>query len=232
MNTIIVNIICEGQTEDLFVRQVLKPFFINRGIVLKSRILLTSKKKNQRGGMISYSQAIRDVKHWISENNSKNSEKHYYTTMFDFYALPADFPGMTEASKHVNAYDKVYAIEKSMSEDFQADCFIPYIQLHEFESLLLSDVPKIAERFPKEQRTINSFQVILKQCYENPELVNTGRQTAPSKRISDVVERNRNYKYHKVQDGVYIAGQIGMDRLLSSCRHFSEWINKLIDCSE
>ena len=101
--------------------------------------------------MISYSQAIRDVKHWISENNSKNSEKHYYTTMFDFYALPADFPGMTEASKHINAYDKVYAIEKSMSEDFQADCFIPYIQLHEFESLLLSDVPKIAERFPKEQ---------------------------------------------------------------------------------
>lgn len=149
MNTVIINILCEGQTEERFVSKVMKPYLKDYGIVLKPRILLTSKKKNQRGGMINYSQAKRDVENWISENRNRKSETHYYTTMFDFYALPSDFPCMDEIEKYTDAYGKVSAVERAMTEKFQVSNFVPYIQLHEFEALLFSDISKIVDRFPK-----------------------------------------------------------------------------------
>lgn len=228
MNTVIINILCEGQTEERFVSKVMKPYLKDYGIVLKPRILLTSKKKNQRGGMISYSQAKRDIENWISENRNRKSETHYYTTMFDFYALPSDFPGMDEIEKCIDAYGKVSVVERAMAEKFQVRDFIPYIQLHEFEALLLSDVSQIIAKFPTQERTIIKLQKVLDGCNGNPELVNTGRTTAPSKRITAVVEESRKYKYHKVQDGVNIACRIGIDVMMNKCNHFKEWIDKLI----
>lgn len=231
MNTVIINILCEGQTEERFVSKVMKPYLKDYGIVLKPRILLTSKKKNQRGGMINYSQAKRDVENWISENRNRKSETHYYTTMFDFYALPSDFPCMDEIEKYTDAYGKVSAVERAMAEKFQVSNFVPYIQLHEFEALLFSDISKIVDRFPKQERTITKLQKVLDDCNGNPELVNTGRETAPSKRIATLVEEGRKYKYHKVQDGVNIACRIGIDVMMNKCKHFKEWIDKLIALS-
>lgn len=225
MNTVIINILCEGQTEERFVSKVMKPYLKDYGIVLKPRILLTSKKKNQRGGMINYSQAKRDVENWISENRNRKSETHYYTTMFDFYALPSDFPCMDEIEKYTDAYGKVSAVERAMTEKFQVSNFVPYIQLHEFEALLFSDISKIVDRFPKQKRTITNLQKVLDGCNGNPELVNTGRTTAPSKRITAVVGEGR---YHKVQDGVDIACRIGIKAMRNKCNHFKEWIDKLI----
>lgn len=231
MNTVIINILCEGQTEERFVSKVMKPYLKDYGIVMKPRILLTSKKKNQRGGMINYSQAKRDVENWISENRNRKSETHYYTTMFDFYALPSDFPCMDEIEKYTDAYGKVSAVERAMAEKFQVSNFVPYIQLHEFEALLFSDISKIVDRFPKQKRTITNLQKVLDDCNGNPELVNTGRTTAPSKRITAVVEESRKYKYHKVQDGVNIACRIGIDVMMNKCKHFKEWIDNLIALS-
>lgn len=231
MNTVIINILCEGQTEERFVSKVMKPYLKDYGIVLKPRILLTSKKKNQRGGMINYSQAKRDVENWISENRNRKSETHYYTTMFDFYALPSDFPCMDEIEKYTDAYGKVSAVERAMAEKFQVSNFVPYIQLHEFEALLFSDISKIVDRFPKQERTITKLQKVLDGCNGNPELVNTGRETAPGKRIVAVVEEGRKYKYHKVQDGVNIACRIGIDVMMNKCKHFKEWIDNLIALS-
>lgn len=228
MNTVIINILCEGQTEERFVSKVMKPYLKDYGIVLKPRILLTSKKKNQRVGMISYNQAKRDVENWISENRNRKSETHYYTTMFDFYALPSDFPCMDEIEKYTDAYGKVSAVERAMAEKFQVSNFVPYIQLHEFEALLFSNILKIIDRFPKQEKTIANLQKVLDGCNGNPELVNTGQETAPSKRIVAVVEECRKYKYHKVQDGVNIACRIGIDVMMNKCKHFKEWIDKLI----
>lgn len=45
MNTTILNILCEGQSEEKFVKDVLKPYFSSYGLVVKSRLLVTSKKK-------------------------------------------------------------------------------------------------------------------------------------------------------------------------------------------
>ena len=50
MNTTILNILCEGQTEERFANLVLKPYLKDYGIIVKCRLLITSKRKNAAGG--------------------------------------------------------------------------------------------------------------------------------------------------------------------------------------
>ena len=71
MNTVIINVLCEGQTEECFVNEVLKPYFRPTGVVLKHRLLVTSRKKDAHGGMLSYSQARGDLMTWIKENSER-----------------------------------------------------------------------------------------------------------------------------------------------------------------
>jgi hypothetical protein len=52
MNQIILNVLCEGQTEDRFANNVLKTYLKNYNILVKTTILITNKKKNIRGGML------------------------------------------------------------------------------------------------------------------------------------------------------------------------------------
>ena len=42
MKTVILNILCEGQTEEKFVKEVLKPYLRDRNILVKTRLLCTS----------------------------------------------------------------------------------------------------------------------------------------------------------------------------------------------
>lgn len=228
MNTIIVNILCEGQTEELFVKEVMKPFFRDSGIVLKHRLLCTSRKKNAKGGIISYQQAKSDLTSWMNENKGRNSETHYYTTMFDFYALPNDFPQMDEALKMSDAYRQVECLENAFSEDIGFDRFIPYIQLHEFEALLFCDIQKLASHYPSRTKAINTLAEMLSDYHDNPELVNNSPSTAPSKRIIKAIEEDKNCYYKKPKTGASVTKEIGMDKLMSMCKHFREWIGTIM----
>ncbi len=59
----------------------------------------------------------------------------------------------------------------------------------------------------------------------NPELIDDGGATAPSKRIiAEIVE----YKAKKATSGPLVASAIGMTTMRERCRHFSEWIEELI----
>lgn len=227
MNTVIVHILCEGQTEELFVKRVLKPYFSEFNIVLKSLLVFTSKKKNIRGGLVSYAKAKEDLWHCMAENSRRSSETHFYTTMFDFYALPTDFPGYAEAISQHDAYDKVDKLEKALGKDINSDKFVPYIQLHEFEALLFCDPTRLESLFPESKKEIQELSKALYQCNDNPELINQGEQTAPSKRILKAIEGSGQYRYNKPQDGVEVTRQIGIDTLMKKCKHFGQWINRL-----
>jgi hypothetical protein len=66
------------------------------------------------------------------------------TTMFDLYALPHSFPGYEASQSISNHLDRVEFLEAKMKEDLEAhqsqpfNNYIPYIQLHEFETLAFS----------------------------------------------------------------------------------------------
>ena len=56
----------------------------------------------------------------------------------------------------------------------------------------------------------------------NPELINEGRETAPSKRIIKLIP-----EYDKVSVGADIAAINGVEFLKKKCRHFNDWITIL-----
>ncbi|MCM1041551.1 MAG: DUF4276 family protein [Bacteroides sp.] len=222
---VILHVLCEGQTEAEFVKHVLSPYLRQYNIITKNILLNTSQKKKAQGGLISYQQVKRDLRLLMKQESSKTGEIHCFTTMFDFYALPNDFPGYGEASVIHDSYQKVAMLEKSFKEDISHSHFIPYIQLHEFETLLFCGIEQLAQKYHECDREIRKLNNVLAEHKGNPELVNDGTDTAPSKRIINAI--NDTYHYDKPRTGREITEQIGINTLKEKCRHFSEWIEKL-----
>lgn len=227
MNTTILNILCEGPTEERFVKDVLKPFLFGFGIVIKRQLLYTSRKKEAQGGLISYQQAKNDLLMWMKSVAHRNSETHYFTTMFDLYALPTDFPGMSHYNGISDAYVKVENIERAFALDINSPNFIPYIQLHEFEALMFCDIKKLTIEYPQCSKEIENLENDLAKYNGNPELINNSPETAPSKRIIAAIEGKHKYNYNKPRSGAVVTASIGLPTLMQNCRHFREWIDKI-----
>ena len=101
--------------------------------------------------------------------------------------------------------------------------FIPYLQLHEFEALLLSDPRQLKEQFPDKVAQIRRL-VAIADSYGNPELIDDNPNTAPSKRI---IAEIPEFAGMKPSAGPITALKIGLPNLRSSCLHFDEWVRKL-----
>lgn len=215
-----LNITAEGHTEERFVKQTLANYLGAFNISADVRIVLTSKNrlKQYRGGLINYQKAKNDINTWLRHDDNADA---FFTTMFDYYALPNDFPGFTDSSKIKDIYERIAFLEKSFADDINDKRFIPYIQLHEFEALLFSN-PKILENtYINRYREIKELQLIA-QKIGNPELIDDQPTTSPSKRIINLIP-----EFDKVNIGASSAGEIGINTLKNSCIHFNEWISKL-----
>jgi hypothetical protein len=217
-----LHVTAEGQTEKGFVENVLRDHLAQFGVYTDVRCVLTGRdnrsSKEYRGGMTTYLKAKRDIRTWIQEDGRKESR---FTTMFDLYSLPNDFPGVNEAKRAEDPYDRARAIETGMAVDFsESPSFIPYIQLHEFEALILADPQKLGMEYFGRDKEITELAALMKDA--NPELINGGQDTAPSKRILKLIP-----EYNKVTAGKQIAKEIGINMLREKCRHFHEWLSKL-----
>ena len=232
MKAKIIHILCEGQTEQGFVEEVLRPSLQDKGIKgIKSTLIETNKKKNARGGLLSYNHALTDLRLLQRTKIDGDFERHIFTTMFDFYALPDDFPGFEKIKTIRDPYLKVSNLEKDFADEINDNRFIPYIQLHEFESLLFCGIEYIAELYPGCEKRCKQLTQAL-QNVGNPELINNSPHTAPSKRIIKAIEGDNktHYNYNKPTTGKIVTGKIGIDMLREKCKHFNEWIEKLISC--
>ena len=222
MTGIRLHFIVEGQTEETFVNQVLKPYLGDRYIWADARCVLTSRRGGvkHRGGFRNYAQPRRDILSWLREDQNDDAR---FTTAFDLYRLPSDFPGYGDAQAATDPYDKVRILEEALRNDIDDWRFIPYLQLHEFEALLLSEPAQLAAQFMEQQAGIRTLVTIAERA-GNPELINDGPDTAPSKRI---IAEIPEYGGMKASAGPIVAERIGLANLRSGCRHFGEWINRL-----
>lgn len=153
----------------------------------------------------------------------RQDKSAYYTTMFDLYRLPSDFPGLAVTQGMNDLYQKVDFIEKELAQDIKADNFIPYIQLHEFEALLLSEPKKLGVYYLDREKEINT---LIQTCagFITPEHINDGNETAPSKRITSLIPE---YANEKRVAGPIIAQAIGINKLREQCYHFNTWLTRL-----
>jgi len=216
-----LHVTAEGQTEQAFARKVLAPYLAEFNIFVDARCVLTSKNKRAakeyRGGLLGYDKAKKDIELWLKEDNHKDCR---FTTMFDLYGLPNDFPGYTDAKMQPDPYNRIKILEKAMASDFNDQRFVPYVQLHEFETLILADPRQLDLEYLEHDTPINHLIAMVGQ--QNPELINDGPTTAPSKRILEEIP-----EYDKVTAGVSVAGKIGLQKLREKCRHFNEWVTRL-----
>lgn len=231
MSARIIHVLCEGLTEQGFVEGVLKPYLMSNGIeAVKSVLLTTNKKLNAGGGMLSYVQAKRDLELIEKTSVDGEYEKHILTTMFDLYALPGDFPGYADAMKLSDRYARVKSLERAFASDINDMRFVPYIQLHEFESLVFCGIDHLKKMYPDCDKGCKILSNTLER-QSNPELINDGLETAPSKRLIKAIEEesDTHYNYNKPKTGRYITEQVGIDTLRSRCLHFDEWIGRLLE---
>ena len=91
--------------------------------------------------------------------------------------------------------------------------------MHEFESLLFSGPEEFSYLKPT---AVSKFKTILSEFNNNPELINSGRETAPSKRILKEIDN-----YSKVLDGNTIAKRVTLSKIRNKCQHFDRWITNL-----
>lgn len=226
MSEKILNVLCEGQTEELFVKRVLRDYMAEKGVVTKTRLLLTSRKRDARGGIKSYGQVRRDLVLWHKENLGKRNETHFYTTMIDFYALPTDFPEYAEAMRVMDAYLRVEKLEEAFGQDVDMRDFVPYVQLHEYEALVFCGLDFLLERYAGADSAVRELRKVLDGFSGNPEIVDGGWDTAPSRRIANELAKV-SYRYNKPECGAYVAERVGMTALRERCGHFDGWIRRL-----
>jgi len=219
VNFIRLNITAEGQTEERFVKDVLSTYLGGFNIATDVRCVLTSKdkRKSHRGGLINYSKAKKDIQTWLKED--QNPEVRF-TTMFDLYALPKDFPKFEEAERINDPYEKVVFLEKAMEDDVQDNRFLAYIQLHEFESLILAKPSSLSIEYLGRKNEIEKLHSLLSDFEGKAELIN-GKK-APSKRIIELIP-----EYNKINAGSAVVGYTGMHFLKDNCLHFDSWIERL-----
>ena len=223
--------IVEGGTEQSFVRDVLAVYLGQREMTIWPNLL---GKPGRKGGIRRWEPAKKDIMNVLKGGR-------YCTTMFDYYALPSDWPGRQKA-KDLPYNQRGRCIESAIIEDlvstfgdsFDSRKFIPYIQIHEFEALLFSDTAILAQtlsgltRYPTQDKIKSMLDKIVDDAGD-PEAINDNYETCPSRRIEGIVEL-----YGKKSTGPIIASKIGISTLSSRCDHFGKWIKQLEDlaCTE
>ena len=221
-------ILVEGDTEERFANQVLVPHLINFSVCAYVSRVITRGRRGRpeaQGGGRSYRVWKNDLTIWIKQQEHRPNV--WFTTMLDLYGLEAlrdGFPGFDTCRDFADPYRKVASLEQAWKQDIDFYRFVPYLQLHEFEALLLVDSATLKHRFVEHTRQVDRLIAEIKDTGKQPEQINDGLETAPSKRI---IRHLPQYGRQKADAGSSAAQTIGLPRLCEACPHFGSWVKSL-----
>lgn len=209
----------EGQAEKEFADRVLRPHLAGYAIDVRPRVVVTNRKLGKRGGIMDFDKIKGDLGRLMKQDRHPEAR---FSTMVDLYALPAEFPGWVEAHTKKLPTDRVAVLEAALQAEFGDPRFLPFIQLHEFEALLYCDLGELQQRIAGSEAGISALKCEVQHL--NPEDINEGTTTAPSKRI---IRHIPIYERNKVRVGAPAAAAIGLPKLRQKCPHFGTWITTL-----
>jgi hypothetical protein len=200
--------IAEGSTEVQFIESTLRYYFAEKNI--------GDIRAFDMGGSNSYSRYYNDVTTFLKKENDI-----IVTSLIDFFRPPSDFPGYDAAKKLNGNLQRIEYIENEINTRINDRRFVPYIQLHEFEGLLFTGMKGFNAIPHCDAKALAALKAIIDK-HANPELINDGPDTAPSKRLIKIVPG-----YDKPLYGAYIALENGLDSIISKCPRFRAWLEKL-----
>lgn len=209
----------EGQTEREFINLVLTPHLAGSCIDVRPCIVHTNRDLRKRGGLLDFERLRRDLEFTMKRDAAEDAR---FTTMIDLYGLPRNFPGTAEAkAKHSRAL-RVVTLEAALEAAIGDVRFFPYIQIHEFETLLYSDLSQLRGRLEGADSGLAKLAKDVEGM--DPEDINERPTHAPSKRI---VQHIPEYESQKPRVGAQAAAAIGLPKLREKCPRFDEWVTKL-----
>ena len=99
--------------------------------------------------------------------------------------------------------------------------FVPYLQCHEFEALVLVDPPRNCTLYEVPNA---AMRALCQECgaFATPEDINLGQHSHPKYRIEQRVQ-----DYDENVAGPLLAEDIGLATLRIRCPHFGDWLTRL-----
>ena len=191
----------EGPTEEEFVKNVLADHLRSKGVEPQPILL---------NGNVTVERLASDIARLIWSFNR-------VTSLVDFYG----FRDKNTATPEQLEQRILERVARKINRSWDQSCVIPYIQKHEFEGLLFSNVDAFADAIDASEESVEELRSI-REKFPTPEDINDNSETAPSKRIEKIIRQ-----YEKVVNGPLIAIEIGLDAIRAECPRFSDWLTRL-----
>lgn len=212
-------VLVEGQTEEIVVRDVLNPQ-LGDDVWLTPVILKTSRPAGGaagKGGVSAWQKIERDLRLLL-----RNPSYHRVTTLIDYYGLPQGAPGMDDlpgGTPHTCVEHVERAIHRALDDNPR---FIPNLVLHETETWVFAAANELGKLLGKPRVAVELRKQV--ERAGGPELVNGGRETAPSKRILALCPG-----YRKTHDGPRAIEAYGLAALRHDCPHLDAWVLRVLE---
>ena len=198
----------EGQTEEEFVNTVLTSH-LRAGGVGPVPILLGTGRGGQ-GGNVTVERLSADMAKLYHDFDA-------VTSLVDLYGFRGrdgrDADGLEEAV--------CGSIAQRVHHRWDERRVLPYVQRHEFEGLLYSDVSVFSNLPGGNEDSLATLREVRAQ-FPTPEDINDCYDTAPSRRIERAIEA-----YNKRVDGPLLAEDMGLATIRAECPRFHRWVECL-----
>lgn len=211
-----LRLLVEGQSELIFAREHFADWLAPVGIWVHPRMV------EGRGGDLKFPRVVDAIVRILKQDSGV-----VCSTLFDYYGLPGDWDDSAErpsvaAADDASALERrlIDAVESRLPHALDVRRFEPYLQLHEFESLLFASPPMIAGVLADPE--LNPLCEQITNTCGGPEAINNSRDTAPSRRLRRLASH-----YDKTLHGPRILGRIGLDGIRARCPRFHGWVARL-----
>lgn len=199
----------EGGTEEEFVKRVLASHLRTLGIE-PTPILLGRARRRFGGGNVSVERLASEMVELLRSFDA-------VTSFVDFYGFRRKGRQSAEDLEDVLAH----RLRETLGRRWNPSRVIPYVQRHEFESLLFSNVDAFRHTLGAAPSAVGELRAIRAQ-YSTPEDINDSTETCPSRRIERCLPL-----YGKRPDGPRVAENIGLAAVRRECPRFDAWLGRL-----
>lgn len=214
-------VLVEGPTELDFVNNLLAPHLCEFSVFVSTAVVTTRRDRNGQkyrgGGHWRHWRA--DLLRHTGENPGKDVR---FTTLFDLYGLPDDFPQLEQHEADNDTNRRARALERAMRDVVDDWRLIPYLQRHEMEALVLASLDALSELLDAVDRPAVDRLRAAVQRVGGPEDVNDGQETAPSKRLQREIP-----SYGKTSHGPLAMETTGLAVIRGKCPRFDAWLTTL-----
>jgi hypothetical protein len=212
----------EGVSEEAFVNRLLRPHLQLHGWsgVTPVGVATSLEPDGRRGGLTNWPAVEQDLRDLF---NQYQGPDYRFTSLWDFYGTPDSFPGFAAARATPPGTDRAAIVEGKLSAHFHEPRFLPYVQMYEFEALVLAAIDGLKELHSSKAAALAALKV---QCEAvgNFETINDGPTTHPARRIDAVLPGFWNTKE---DDGPIALRTVGLDPPRRWCPRFNQWVARL-----